>query len=180
MAGVIFHKIFAVEIGIVMAETATMSQVDVAMKMMILNVQKPMAFFLTQNIAQNIGNAIMTSQHITPATKKMDNNCCIVLRMYNATGLNELNVMIGKSVMIIGKIVIQITSQLLNHQFVKEFLVITEMVSTPKEIVPNAFADVWEEPITKLVALLDSLSIPQLNNVIGLQTSTDANRRDQA
>merc|ERR1719219_3349425 len=29
-----------------------------------------MAFFLTQNIAQNIGNAIMTSQHITPATKK--------------------------------------------------------------------------------------------------------------
>ena len=69
MAGVIFHKIFAVEIGIVMAETATMSQVDVAMKMMILNVQKPMDFFLTQNIAQNIGNAIMTSQHITPATK---------------------------------------------------------------------------------------------------------------
>merc|ERR1711997_1348789 len=133
-----------------------------------------MAFFLTQNIAQNIGNAIMTSQHITPATKKMDNNCCIVLRMYNVTGLNELNVMI------IGKIVIQITSQLLSHQFVKEFLVITEMVSTPKEIVPNAFADVWEEPITKLVALLDSLSIPQLNNVIGLQTSTDANRRDQA
>merc|ERR1712083_945135 len=133
-----------------------------------------MDFFLTQNIAQNIGNAIMTSQHITPATKKMDNNCCIVLRMYNATGLNEL------SVMIVGKIVIQITSQLLNHQFVKEFLVITEMVSTPKEIVPNAFADVWEEPITKLVALLDSLSILQLNNVIGLQTSTDANRRYQA
>merc|ERR1719412_2398975 len=25
-----------------------------------------MAFFLTQNIAQNIGNAIMTSHHITP------------------------------------------------------------------------------------------------------------------
>merc|ERR1712154_377731 len=69
-----------------------------------------MAFFLTQNIAQNIGNAIMTSQHITPATKKMESNCCIVLRIYNATGLNELNVMIGKSVMIIGKIVNQITT----------------------------------------------------------------------
>jgi len=67
-----------------------------------------------------------------------------------------------------------------NQRSVMQFLVITEMVSTPKEIVPNAFADVWEEPITKLVALLDSLSIPQLNNVIGLQTSTDANRRDQA
>jgi hypothetical protein len=153
--------------------------VDAGVTMMILTVQKLMAFFLTQNTAQNIGNATTTSQHIIPVTKKMENNCCIAPPMYNATGLNELNVMIGKCVMIIGKIVIQITSQLLNHQFVKEFLVITEMVSTQKEIAPNAFADVWEEPITKLVALLDSLSILQLNNVIGLQTSTDANSRDQ-
>ena len=80
--------------------------------------------------------------------------------------------------MITGKIVIQITSQLLDHQFVKESLVIMEMVSTLKEIVPNAFADVWEELIMKLVVLQDSLSILQLNNVIGLQTSMDANNQD--
>ena len=69
MAGVIFHKIFAVEIGIVMAETAMMFRVAAAMMMINLIVQKQMAFFLTQNTVQNIGNATMTLQHIIPVTK---------------------------------------------------------------------------------------------------------------
>merc|ERR1712223_1241228 len=54
-----------------------------------------MAFFLIQNTVQNIGNATMTLQHIIPVTKKMENNCCIVPLMYNVTGKNVLNVMIG-------------------------------------------------------------------------------------
>jgi len=66
--------------------------------------------------------------------------------------------------------------QLLNHQFAKEFLAITETDSTQKAVVHNVFADVLEDFIMKHVAHLGYFSTLQSNNAISLVTSMVANK----
>jgi len=173
MNGVISPKMFVVERGIVIIETAMMNVIQV----MVSIVQRPMAFSQTPRTVSNIGNVTMTLLCHTLAIKKMVSNSYTVPRMYNVIGKTELNVGKGQFVMKMMKIVLINQSTPPNHhQFVKEFLVTMEMDFIQKAVVPNAFADVLEELIMKLVVPRGCFSIPLSNNAIGLVTSMDATK----
>ena len=74
------------------------------------------------------------------------------------------------------KIVIPITSQPQDLQYVTKLLAIMGTDSTQKEIVLNVSVDALGVLIMKHVAHLDFFSIPLLNNVTGLEISMDVNR----
>ena len=103
----------------------------------------------------------------------MVSNYCIVPLTFNVIGLSELNADPDLLAMKMMRIVMKIMHLLPNQLFAREFLVITEMVSTRKAIATNVSVDVLEELILKHAVVL-GLFLTQLKmNVIGLIMSMD-------
>ena len=100
-------------------------------------------------------------------------NYCIVPLTFNVIGLNELNVDLDLPVMKMMKTVMKIIPLLPNLLFAREFLVITEMVSTQKAIATNVSVDVLEELILKHAVVPGLFSTQLKINVIGLGMSMD-------
>ena len=103
----------------------------------------------------------------------MVSNYCIVPLTFNVIGLSELNADPDLLAMKMMKTVMKIMLLLPNQLFAKEFLVITEMVSTRKAIATNVSVDVLEELILKHAVVLGLFSTQLKMNVIGLIMSMD-------
>ena len=103
----------------------------------------------------------------------MVSNYCIVPLTFNVIGLSELNADPDLPAMKMMRIVMTIMLLLPNQLFAREFLVITEMVSTRKAIATNVSVDVLEELILKHAVVLGLFSTQLKINVIGLGTSMD-------
>ena len=100
-------------------------------------------------------------------------NYCIVPLTFNVIGLSELNADPDLLAMKMMTIVMTIMLLLPNQLFAREFLVITEMVSTRKAIATNVSVDVLEELILKHAVVLGLFSTQLKINVIGLGMSMD-------
>jgi len=174
MDGVISPKTFAVVRGIVTVDPAMMI---VVLNQVISSVHSLMDFLKILKTAWNTGNVTLVLHNIILVTKPMDSNCCFVSRMCNVIGQVELNVEIDLFAMKMMSIAtLNQNTQLLDQQFAKEFLVITETDFTQKAVVHNVFADVLEDFIMKHVAHLGYFSTLQSNNAISLVTSMVANK----
>ena len=103
----------------------------------------------------------------------MVSNYCIVPLTFNVIGLSELNADPDLPAMKMMKIVMKIMLLLPNQLFAREFLVITEMVSTQKAIATSVSVDVLEELILKHAVVLGLFSTQLTMNVIGLIMSMD-------
>ena len=103
----------------------------------------------------------------------MESNYCIVPPTFNVIGLSELNADPDLLAMKMMTIVMKIMLLLPNQLFAREFLVITEMVSTRKAIATNVSVDVLEELILKHAVVLGLFSTQLKINVIGLGMSMD-------
>ena len=103
----------------------------------------------------------------------MVSNYCIVPLTFNVIGLSELNADPDLPAMKMMKIVMKIMPLLPNQLFAREFLVITEMVSTQKAIATSVSVDVLEELILKHAVVLGLFSTQLTMNVIGLIMSMD-------
>ena len=103
----------------------------------------------------------------------MVSNYCIVPLTFNVIGLSELNADPDLLAMKMMKTVMKIMLLLPNQLFAREFLVITEMVSTRKAIATNVSVDVLEELILKHAVVLGLFSTQLKMNVIGLIMSMD-------
>jgi len=173
MDGVISPPTFAVERGIVTVDPAMMNVV----RAMTSSVHSLMDFLKILKTAWNTGNVTLILHNIILVTKPMDSNWCFVSRMCNVIGQIELYVEIDQFAMKMMSIaILNQKPQLLDQQFAKEFLVITETDSTQKAVVHNVFADVLEDFIMKHVAHLGYFSTLQSNNAISLVTSMVANK----
>ena len=103
----------------------------------------------------------------------MESNYCIVPPTFNVIGLSELNADPDLPAMKMMRIVMKIMLLLPNQLFAREFLVITEMVSTRKAIATSVSVDVLEELILKHAVVLGLFSTQLKMNVIGLIMSMD-------
>ena len=103
----------------------------------------------------------------------MVSNYCIVPLTFNVIGLSELNADPDLLAMKMMKTVMKIMLLLPNQLFAREFLAITEMVSTQKAIATNVSVDVLEELILKHAVVLGLFSTQLKMNVIGLIMSMD-------
>ena len=103
----------------------------------------------------------------------MVSNYCIVPLTFNVIGLSELNADPDLPAMKMMTIVMKIMLLLPNQLFAREFLVITEMVSTQKAIATSVSVDVLEELILKHAVVLGLFSTQLKINVIGLGMSMD-------
>ena len=100
-------------------------------------------------------------------------NYCIVPLTFNVIGLSELNADPDLPAMKMMTTVMKIITLLPNQLFAREFLVITEMVSTRKAIATNVSVDVLEELILKHAVVLGLFSTQLKINAIGLGMSMD-------
>ena len=103
----------------------------------------------------------------------MVSNYCIVPLTFNVIGLSELNADPDLPAMKMMTTVMKIITLLPNQLFAREFLVITEMVSTRKAIATNVSVDVLEELILKHAVVLGLFSTQLKISVIGLGMSMD-------